>query len=194
MSEDLFYNRDRNISGVTAPSTFTGLQLTPSYGSTVTFKSKNTKFDTDDFYYELVPVSVNNLTAKFQMKYDLSTTNARKLVNFLEAQSGYKQFEFNPDNTGLYQNVSGFCDEYSVNYINYNHVEAGATIAVDGAPSLFNWQYQTFTNSPFNSLVYGVNYEKYDILSTCISLSTCEKIKIKIKFRRTETSVWRGLI
>ena len=33
-SENLFYNRDRNISGVTAPTDLTGLSLTPIYGST----------------------------------------------------------------------------------------------------------------------------------------------------------------
>jgi phage-related protein len=169
MSENLYYNRDRNIAEVTAPADITGLQLTPSYGSSVTFKSKNTNFDTDDFYYELVPLSVNNLSAQFQVKYDLNTTNARKLVNFFEAQSGYKQFEFNPDNSGIYKNISGFCDEYTVNFSNYNHNEVGATITVDGAPSLFNWSGQNFTNLPLENFHGGTAYKKYDVVYTGIS-------------------------
>ena len=169
MSTDTFYNRDRNIEGITAPAALTGLELTPSYGSTVTFKSKNTRFDTDDFYYELVPISVNNLSAEFQMKYDLNVTNARKLVNFLEAQSGWRQFEFNPDNSGIYQNISGFCDAYDVNFINYNHVEVGATMTVDGAPTLFNWSGGNFTNLPFDHFALSASYEKYDVVYTGVS-------------------------
>ena len=40
MSEDLFYNRDRNISGITEPVVFSDLSLTPVYGSRVDFTSK----------------------------------------------------------------------------------------------------------------------------------------------------------
>ena len=169
MSEDLYYNRDRNIAGVTAPDNLTGLQLTPSYGSTVSFKSKNNKYLTDDFYYELVPISVNNLTATFDVKYDLNTTNARKLVNFFEAQSGFKQFEFNADNSGIYKNVSGFCDEYTVNFSNYNYDQVGAKIAVDGAATLFNWSGQNFTNLPFQGFQRSRAYKKYDVVYTGIS-------------------------
>ena len=38
MSEDLFYNRDRNISGIASPSELAGLNLTPVYGSSVEFE------------------------------------------------------------------------------------------------------------------------------------------------------------
>ena len=169
MSEDLYYNRDRNIQGVTAPANLTGLQLTPSYGSTVTFSSKDNNYTTDDFYYELVPISVNNLTAAFDVKYNLNTTNARKLVNFFEAQSGFKQFEFNPDNSGIYKNVSGFCDEYTVNYVNLNHIEVAAKVAVDGAATLFNWSGQNFTNLPFQGFRGAATYKKYDVVYTGIS-------------------------
>ena len=173
MSEDLYYNRDRNIQGVTAPANLTGLQLTPSYGSTVTFSSKDNNYTTDDFYYELVPISVNNLTAAFDVKYNLNTTNARKLVNFFEAQSGFKQFEFNPDNSGIYKNVSGFCDEYTVNYVNLNHIEVAAKVAVDGAATLFNWSGQNFTNATFadwsGQPIVAHTYKKYEIVYSPVS-------------------------
>mgnify|MGYP003636879114 CR=1 FL=1 len=169
MSEDLFYNRDRNISGVTAPSLLTGLQLTPSYGSTVSFKSKDTKFNTDDFYYELVPLSVNNLSAEFKVNYELTPTNAQKLANFFEAQSGYRQFEFNPDNSRIYQNISGFCNEYAVTFINSQHAEISPTVVVDGAPTLLNWSGQNFTNLPFQDFSLSESYEKYDVVYVGVS-------------------------
>ena len=68
-SENLLYNRDRNISGVTAPTDLTGLSLTPIYGSTAQFQSKFNSFTTDDFYYDLVPLSLNSLVANFSVGY-----------------------------------------------------------------------------------------------------------------------------
>ena len=65
MSEDLFYNRDRNISGITSPSELSDLNLTPAYGSTVEFQANNHSYITDDFYYNLIPLSVNSLVARF---------------------------------------------------------------------------------------------------------------------------------
>jgi hypothetical protein len=79
MSEDLFYNRDRNISGITPPSELSGLNLTPTYGSTVEFQANNHSYITDDFYYNLIPLSVNSLVARFSLKYEVNETNARKL-------------------------------------------------------------------------------------------------------------------
>ena len=118
MSEDLFYNRDRNISGIASPSELAGLGLTPVYGSTVEFEAKNHSYVTDDFYYNLIPLSVDSLVARFSLKYQVNETNARKLANFFEAQSGYLPIEFKPDNLGIYKTVSGFCDNYAINFIN----------------------------------------------------------------------------
>ena len=40
MSEDLFYNRDRNISGLVVPDNLSDLSFYPVYGSRVEFTSK----------------------------------------------------------------------------------------------------------------------------------------------------------
>ena len=119
MSEDLFYNRDRNISGITAPSKLADLSLTPVYGSTVEFQAKNHRYTTDDFYYNLIPLSVNSLIARFSLKYEVNETNARKLANFFEAQSGNLFIEFSPDNSGVYKTVSGS--------VSYTHLRAHET-------------------------------------------------------------------
>jgi hypothetical protein len=60
MSEDLFYNRDRNISGIASPSELSDLSLTPVYGSTVEFQANNHSYITDDFYYNLIPLTDNS--------------------------------------------------------------------------------------------------------------------------------------
>ncbi len=99
MSESLFYNRDNNISGIAVPSTIGALGLTPVYGSQVDFEANNHSYATDDFYYNLVPYSVNSLTAKFNVRYDVNETNAQKLAVFFENQSGVEDIPFTPDSS-----------------------------------------------------------------------------------------------
>ena len=84
MSEELFYDRTRNIKGVSAPAELTSLSLTPVYGSQVTFSSKSNSYQTDDNYYNLIPLSLNSLSANFKLRYDVNETGARKLSNFFE--------------------------------------------------------------------------------------------------------------
>ena len=65
MSEDLFYERNDNISGVSVIGPF---DFTPSYGSSVSFQSDNLRFDTNDGYFKIIPNGINNLKAKFNLK------------------------------------------------------------------------------------------------------------------------------
>ena len=163
MGESLFYNRDVNISGVTSPSELAGLSLTPSYGSSVSFSADSNSYVTDNFYFNSIPLSLNSLTAEFNVRYDVNETNARKLVTFFENQSGNKQLEFIPD-TRTYKTLSGFCNNYAVNFVNNQHLEFGATISVDGAPTLLNWSGGNFANVTFQGWTPSTSYKKYDVV------------------------------
>ena len=163
MGESLFYNRDVNISGVSVPSDLSDLSLTPIYGSQVTFSSSINSYTTDDFYFNSVPLSLNSLTAEFDIKYKVNETNARKLAAFFENQSGINQIEFIAD-TRTYKTVSGFINEYGVNFVNNQHFEVGARISVDGAPTLVNWSGGNFANVPFQGWVPSRSYKKYDVV------------------------------
>ena len=164
MSEDLFYNRDRNISGITSPSNLSGLNLTPVYGSTVEFQAKNHSYVTDDFYYNLIPLSVNSLIARFALKYEVNEINAKKLANFFEAQSGYLPIGFTPDNSGIYKTVSGFCDNYAINFVNNQHFEVATSLTVDHAPTLLKWSGMgCFPNLDFDDYSYSASYKEYDL-------------------------------
>ena len=44
----------------------------------LSFKGTNHSYVTDDFYYNLIPLSVNSLGAKFSLKYEVNETNAQK--------------------------------------------------------------------------------------------------------------------
>ena len=169
MSEALFYDRTRNISGVSAPDELSGLSLTPVYGSQVTFSSKVNSYQTDDHYYNLIPLSLNSLTANYKLRYDVNETGARNLANFFESKSGSLDFEFTPDNSGIYKTVSGYCNNYAINFVNNQHFEVAADIAIDDAPTLLNWSGNSFTNIPFRDYDYSIAYQKYDVVYTGIN-------------------------
>jgi len=168
-SENLLYNRDRNISGVAAPVDLTGLSLTPVYGSTAQFSSKSSSFITDDFYYELIPSSLDSLVASFNVGYETNETNARNLANFFESKSGYLPMEFNADNSGIYKNVTGFCNSYKVSPVNNQHFNVSAAVVVDTAPNLLNWSGNNFTNLNFQGWVPSNSYKKYDVVYSGVS-------------------------
>ena len=169
MSEDLFYNRDRNIQGVTAEVHLADLDLTPNYGSTASFNSRNHKYETDDFYFNMVPLSLNSLNAKFKLRYSLSETNAQELANFFESKSGHLPLQFAPDNSGIYRGVSGVCPSYSVDFSNNQNVSVDGELVCDTAPTLMNWSGQSFTNATGSDWEGTTSYAKYDIVYTGVS-------------------------
>tara|TARA_R100001509_G_C4837585_1_gene205415 strand:- start:6 stop:962 length:957 start_codon:yes stop_codon:yes gene_type:complete len=165
MSESLFYNRDNNISGITVPSTIGALGLTPVYGSQVNFQATNNSYNTDDFYYNLVPYSVNSLTAQFNVRYDVNETNAQRLAVFFENQSGVEDIPFTPDSSNIYKTVTGFCNNYAINFINNQHYEVASTISVDHAPTLLKWSGMgCFANLNFDAWSAATTYKKYNVV------------------------------
>ena len=160
--ENLFYNRDTNFSGISLIDIDT---ITPSYGSQVSFSANNHSYKTDNNYYNLIPMSVNSLTAKFDVKYDVGESLAKELAFFFEAQSGIKQFEFQTD-TEVYQKVSGTCTNYAINHIDKNHYEVAASVEVLEAPNLLNWSNMNFVSGVSSTYAGSTSYEKYDVVFT----------------------------
>ncbi len=170
MSESLFYNRDNNISGISVPSTIRLLNLTPVYGSQVNFEATNHSYNTDDFYYNLVPYSVNSLTAQFNVRYDVNETNAQKLAVFFENQSGVEDIPFTPDSSNIYKTVTGFCNNYAINFVNNQHYEVASTISVDHAPTLLKWSGMgCFANLDFNGWTPSSTYKEYNVIYSGIN-------------------------
>ena len=169
MSEDLFYNRDRNIEGITAPTHLSDLELTPSYGSQASFEAINHAYDTDDFYFNIIPLSLNSLQARFSVGYSLSETNAQKIANFFESKSGSIPMEFNVDNSGIYRKVSGVCPSYGVDFVSNQNVGVQAELSCTTSPTLMNWSGQTFTNATGSDWEGSKAYQKYDIVYTGVS-------------------------
>ena len=165
MSEELFYDRTRNISGV---SLLNGTEYIPIYGSSVSFSSNNMEFKTNDGYYQLSPRGINNLGAKFNLKYKTDENAAQKLANYYENSEGHKQVIVRTD-PQIYNDVSGYCDQYSINRINNQHYEVGAMLEVLESPGFLNWSGMNYLNPDFEDWQNGQSYNKDDIVYTGVN-------------------------
>lgn len=165
MSEDLYYNRDVNLSGVTDINIS---DYAPSYGSSVSFSANNYSYKTNDNYYNLIPLSINSLTAKFNSRYEVNEEDAQKIVNFFESKSGVNDFSYQPD-ASIYRALSGYCEGYNVDHINNQHYEVTVDIDISEAPNLLNWSGGTYVSGAWSAFALSQNYEKYDVVYTGIS-------------------------
>jgi phage-related protein len=155
-----FYNRDSNI---TVANPITSLAFNPSYGSRVTFSSSANQYETSNGYYNLIPMSVNSLTAKFDLRYDLNETEAQQLVHFIENKNGVYDITFR-DPSSLYKPIDGFCTEYAINHINKNHYEVAISLDIKESPNLLNWYSMSFVNALPEQWIADAEYLKYDII------------------------------
>ena len=169
MGSELFYNRDENISGIVVESDYDNLNLTPVYGSKVSFQSRAFLYEVDDYQINMIPFSMNSLEAKYEVRYDLNETNARKLAAFIESKNGTEMFEVNIDNSGIYKNVSGISDNYAINHMNNQHYEVAVSYSIDQAPNLFNWTGMNFVNTGFRSWDSSSTYNKFDVVFTGVN-------------------------
>ena len=147
--QDLFYNRDRNISdnrGQTLKplDNLSELLVSPVYGSRTEFTSTSFSYETNDSYFNTLPSSLNSLKANFKLRYDVDENDCRSLVNYFESKEGHDSFNFLVDGSGIYKELKGFCDNYAINHINNNHYEIAVDISVDQSPSFFNWTTSSF--------------------------------------------------
>ena len=155
-----FYNRDSNI---TVANPINSLTFYPSYGSKVTFSLNANKYETNDGYYNLIPLSINSLTAKFDLRYDLNEIEAQQLVHFIENKNGVYDITFT-DPSSLYKNIDGFCTEYAINHINKNHYEVAISLDINESPNFLNWYDSSFINYVRKLWQGATQYNKYDIL------------------------------
>jgi phage-related protein len=158
---DSFYDRTTgNITGVTP---LASLSLRPAYGSKSSFYSRANEYETQDGYYNSIPLSVNNLNAKFELKFDLPELKSQELVSFLESKKG-EDFIVFADPSNFYKPVSGICDNYAINHINKRHYEVAASIDVHQASSILNWSGMAFVNVEVKNWSPSQQFHKYDIL------------------------------
>lgn len=160
MSEDLFYERIENISGVPVIGSF---EFTPTYGSAVAFQADNLRFDTDDGYFKVIPNGINSLKAKFSLKYQENEEGARKLTRYYENSKGVDPIIIRTDNS-IYNDITGYCTEYSINHVNNQNYEFNAMLEVLESPGNLNWTGLNYLNYDFKKWTYNTEYKKHDVI------------------------------
>jgi phage-related protein len=156
----IFYNRDSNITELNPISSLTYI---PTYGSRVQFSCNTNKYETSDGYFNQIPLSINSLTAKFDLKFDLNEEESKKLINFIENKNGVYDITFS-DSSSIYKNIDGFCTEYAINRINRNHYEIAISLDVKDVPNLFNWYSMSYVKPNYKTWSNNILYKKYDIV------------------------------
>ena len=106
MSEDLFYNRDRNISGITAPENFSDLSFTPVYGSRVEYTSKILSYETDDdiiYHIQNEEKKINEIDEELSIRCHnfLNPINYNYIFNSDSYANDNKNFPILYNNTNL---------------------------------------------------------------------------------------------
>jgi len=162
-----FYDRTSNILLATG-DVITGLIYNPVYGSRVSFTSRTNQYETQNGYYNLIPMSINNVDAKFELRFDLDQSGAQKLTNFIENKKGSILFPFT-DASSFYKTVSGVCDNYAINHINNYHYEVATSFEVNQAPMLLNWSGMSFVNKVAQPWSGAKTYAKYETIYSGVS-------------------------
>jgi phage-related protein len=160
MSEDLFYERIDNTSGVSVGS-FT--DFIPTYGSAVSFEADNLRFDTNDGYFKIIPNGINSLKAKFSLKYQTNEEGAKKLTSYYENSKGVNPIVIRTDNS-IYNDITGYCTEYSINHVNSQNYEFNTMLEVLESPANLNWSGLNYLNYEFRDWQDTTNYKKDDII------------------------------
>lgn len=162
MSEELFYDRTNNISGV---SLINILDFCPAYGSSVSFSAMNMLFDTNDGYFQLTTKGINNLEAQFNLKYDVTEKQASQLAHFYEESKGIDFIQVRTD-PAIYQDISGYCNQYTINHVNNQRHEFNVNLQVSESPGIINWSGMNYLNHDFQNWQNGQSYSKNDIVYT----------------------------
>jgi phage-related protein len=165
MSEEYFYNRVANFSGVSTVD-LTGKK--PDYGSTVNFTATNLKLDVHDNHLYVIPLGINSLKASFNLLYKTSESGARELANTFEQSSGTNTISFSVDGD-IYKNNFGYCDAYAINHKSLDDIEVAASIQVSDAPNILNWSGTSFLNYELEKWSGSKSYETFDIVYTGVN-------------------------
>lgn len=154
---NLFYNRDRNITGA---ASLTSFDFDPNYGSTVSFSCKKNKYMYNNNSFAMIPSTLNNIVATCNFNFNVNENDAQKMINFFESQSGTGAFAVN-DASQIYRTLTGFADSFNVSMANNNQYNITLDFSVERNSSVLNWSGMSFVKYDFVSWDTGQFYQKY---------------------------------
>lgn len=160
----LFYDRSDNLGSSIDISGLSFSSLNPVYGSRVSFESKATQRKGYDGYISSIPNSLNNLSATFEMRYDVKEGDAQKIVRLVETSMNDSKYGFSWQMPSeFYRTIRVECKNYAVNHISKNHYEVALSLESHRGSPLLEWKQMSFINTTPSAFNSGTAYEKGDI-------------------------------
>ncbi len=156
---DLFYNRDRNITGV---SELTGLTVAPIYGSSVSFSTRTSEIKYPNRVLRRMGQSLNSVVAEYNLSFKVRDDEAAETLNYLESRSGNLPVAMN-DASSIYRTISGFADDFSWTARSNVDNEIAARIVIDNRSPQLNWSGLAFVNSDLRQWATGEAVPPYSI-------------------------------
>jgi len=148
---DLFYNRDRNITGV---ADLTGVTISPSYGSSASFSTRTSEIKYPNRVLRRMGQSLNSVTAEYNLSFRIQDNEAAQVLNYFESRSGTLPIAMN-DASNIYKTISGFADDFSWNARTNSENEVTARIVIDNRSPQLNWSGLAFVNQEFKQWSSG---------------------------------------
>lgn len=158
----LFYDRSDNFGSGIAETQISDWK--PVYGSQVSFESSLVGSKYLDGYQKFAPSSLNNLTANFNMRYDVNASDAKKIARCIERiipENSYGVIWQIPSE--FYQQMRVECKNYAINHISKNHYEVAVSLEANRGCPILDWQSLSYLKKTVSAFDSGNAYEKYDI-------------------------------
>lgn len=153
----LFYNRDRNISGITSLTSF---DFSPNYGSSISFVCKNNRTDYNSNNYAVTPSTLNNIIGQCSFSFTNNETDSQKIIDFFESQLGTGAFAIN-DGSSIYRPLTGFADSFSISMVHNNLYNIGLEFNVERNSTMLSWSGMGFVDYPKEDWQDAQSYSKH---------------------------------
>lgn len=156
----LFYNRDRNISGITSLTSF---DFSPNYGSSIQFSCKNNLINYYSNTYSATPSTLNNILAKCSFGFTFNENDAQHVIDFFESQNGTGAFEIS-DSSLIYSPLTGFADSFGVSMKHNNLYDVSLAFSVERNSAMLNWSGMGFVDYPMQEWQDAEEYPQYQVI------------------------------
>lgn len=163
--EELFYNRDRNLTGFAMP-----LALgVPNMGYSMNFKSESSILYYDNNIFKVNNYGINNLKVSSILSWKTSEFRAGNFINHMEENNSNKFSTINIDPNVYNNNINAYCDGYSLNHINNENYNLSAKFSDFNYNPDLSWSGSSILNVDFNNWENSQEYSRNDIIYTGVS-------------------------
>jgi hypothetical protein len=135
------------------------------YGTSVSFVSRLNYIETTDNTMKILPNSENNLSVKYNLKFNLEDFDLSNFFRTIEVAGGFRYLKFK-DWSGLYSDMIGLAEDYNINKISQKHSQIDVFLSSYVKAPMFNWKTSSYLNLSNYNTTYSSSrsYKKYDFV------------------------------